>query len=92
MKFILIGIAIIVLLIGSVSMFTPFPGGTLLIAGGCTLLICTSERAALKIKNTRRNKSWVNAPMTWVENKMGARLSGPMRRTRPDPSNDLDMP
>lgn len=69
-------------------MFTPFPGGTLLIAAGCALLICTSETAATKIKNIRSHKKWVNGPMTWLENKMGERMSGPMRRTRPDAAKD----
>ncbi len=89
MKLILTVIALILLFFGLISMFTPFPGGTLLIAGGCALLICTSERAANMIKTTRTNKRWVNGPMTWMENKMGERLSGPMRRTRPTVIDDL---
>ena len=88
MKLILTGIAVVLLLVGLVSMFTPMPGGTLLIAGGCALLICTSEKAAHKIQATRSDKKWVNGPMTWIENKLGARLSGPMRRTRPTVIDD----
>lgn len=84
MRLIFLTLAIIMLLAGLISMVTPLPGGTLLIAGGCALLICTSKRAARWIKVIRANKVWVNKPMTWMENKMGARLSGPMRLTRPD--------
>lgn len=82
MRMMLMGLAIIMLLIGLVSMVTPLPGGTLLIAGGCALLICTSQRAANWIARQRSLRGWVNRPMIWVEDKLGERLSGPMRRTR----------
>lgn len=83
MKLILTITAYLMLLIGLVSMVSPIPGGTFLIAGGCAILICTNERTAGKIRNVRGNKPWVNTSMIWIEDKMGPRLSGPMRTTRP---------
>ncbi len=90
MKIGLITLASAMLILGILSMLTPLPGGTLLIAGGCALLICTSETAAKKIKHVRREKAWVNRPMTWMEGKLGRRLSGPMRRTRPVDQNSAE--
>jgi len=88
MRSILSIFAIILLVLGLISMFSPIPGGTLFIAAGCALLICTNERAAHYIQKVRTNKTWVNKIMTWLEDKMGERLSAPMRRTRPN-ANEL---
>jgi len=84
MKLLTTTLAYIILLIGFVSMFTPIPGGTLLIVAGCTLLICSNARAAAKVKSLRTTKPMLNKTLTWVEDKMGERVSGPMRSTRPD--------
>ena len=84
MKFILSGLAIILLVLGLISMFSPIPGATLFLAAGFAILICSSERAARYIKAARTAKAWINKPMTWLEEKIGERLSGPMRLTRPD--------
>ena len=77
-------LAYIILFFGLISMLTPLPGGTLFIATGFTILVCTSERAERWIKKTRSEKPWFNRPIMWVEDKAGEKLSGPMRRTRPD--------
>lgn len=93
MKFIITVLASLIILIGFVSMFTPMPGGTLLIVAGCTLLICSSERAANKVRSLRETIPIFNKGLTWVEDKMGARISGPMRATRPivPPVQDKDL-
>ena len=83
MKPFLLILAYVLLALGLVSMFSPLPGATLLIAAGCALLICTSERAANFIRKTRGKYTWINGFMTWIENKLGEKLSGPMRMTRP---------
>ena len=88
MKVILSGLAILLLVLGLFSMISPIPGGPSFIAADCALLICTSERAARSIQAARTSKSWINKPMAWVEEKIGERLSGPMRRTRPT-SNEM---
>ncbi len=83
MRITLIILGAILILIGVISMVTPIPGSTFFIATGSGLLICTSERAANWIRNARTNNVRLNKSVTWMENKMGDRLSGPMRRTRP---------
>ncbi len=73
----------ILILLGLISMVTPIPGSTFFIATGSGLLICTSERAANWIRNARTKNVRFNNAVTWMENKMGDRLGGPIRRTRP---------
>jgi hypothetical protein len=46
-------------------------------------MIYASGWAANWIRAKRINTAWVNKTMTWLEDKMGERLSGTMRRTRP---------
>jgi hypothetical protein len=93
MKNLTTALAYLIILIGLVSMFTPMPGATLLIAAGCTLLICSNARAAAKVKSLRTTKPMFNKSLTWVEDKMGERVSGPMRSTRPDmpPAQEQDQ-
>ena len=62
---------------------TPIPGGTLAMTVGVGLIICASERATGFIRKSREKFLRLNKVMTWMENKMGLRLSGPLRRTRP---------
>jgi hypothetical protein len=38
-------VAMIILIVGAISMLTPIPGGTLLIALGFSMLICSSPKA-----------------------------------------------
>ncbi|MEP1612716.1 MAG: hypothetical protein ABJL72_12460 [Roseobacter sp.] len=84
MKHLTTALAYFIILIGLVSMFTPMPGGTLLIVAGCTLLICSNARVASKVKSLRTRKPTINKWLTWIEDKVGERMSGPMRSTRPD--------
>lgn len=83
MRFILILGGSILLVVGLISMVTPIPGGTLAITLGVGMIICASERAAAFIKKGREKYLRLNQVMTWMENKMGLRLSSPLRRTRP---------
>ncbi len=71
------------MVVGLISMVTPIPGGTLAITLGVGMIICASERAAAFIKKGREKYLRLNQVMTWMENKMGLRLSSPLRRTRP---------
>lgn len=71
------------MIVGSISMVTPIPGGTLAITVGVGMIICASERAAAFIKKGREKYLRLNQVMTWMEDKMGLRLSSPLRRTRP---------
>ena len=74
----------ILLLFGLISMVTPIPGGTLLIALGAGMIICSSETAAKTIQSWRGKFNRLDKTITWLEDKIGERLSAPLRRTRPD--------
>lgn len=74
----------ILLFVGTLSMLTPIPGGTLAIVVGAGLIICASTRAANFVKKYRTKFGRFNRIVTWLENKMGEKLSQPLRRTRPD--------
>jgi uncharacterized membrane protein YbaN (DUF454 family) len=88
MRIVLMILGSILILVGLISMVTPIPGSTFFIAFGSGLLICTSERAANWIRRARTRSTRFNKSVTWMENKMGDRLGGPMRRTRPTDQTD----
>jgi len=73
----------IMLLFGMVSMVTPIPGGILLIAVGGGMVICSSDRAENYIRGKRLKHPSLDKQMAWIEDKMGERISAPLRRTRP---------
>lgn len=73
----------LLLIMGLISMVTPIPGGTLLIAIGSGMIICSSITAAKFIQACRTKFNRFNTAMTWLENKMGDRFGEPLRRTRP---------
>jgi len=83
MRIVVLVIGTILLVIGLVSMVTPIPGGTLLITVGGGMVICSSNTAAKYIQTCRSKFNRFDRGMTWLENKMGERLSSPLRRTRP---------
>jgi len=88
MKVIILVAGVILILLGVVSMVTPLPGSTLFIAAGSSLVICTSKRAERLIMRTRIRFPRFNSSLSWLENRMGERLSGPLHRTRPQ-ENDV---
>ena len=78
--------ASVVLLIGIVSMVTPIPGGTVMIAASLTALICTSPRARRCLQFMRTRMKWFDKIMAWVENAVGDRIGivgTALRQTRP---------
>jgi|GEM_PF-3438398 len=64
--------------------FTPFPGGTIALAAGLSILVCASLPFALFLQGCRRRFSWLNGLLTWVENKLGERFARGLMFTRPD--------
>ena len=74
----------LLLFVGLLSMVTPIPGSTLLITVGVGMIICSSITVAVYIQFSRIKFDRINRGMSWLENKMGDRLSAPLRRTRPD--------
>ena len=63
-------------------MVTPIPGGTLFIAIGAGMIICSSPTAARYIQACRVKFNRFNKMLTWLANKMGDRFAEPLRRTR----------
>ena len=90
MRIVILVTGSILLLLGLVSMVTPIPGGTLLITVGVGMVICSSTTAARYIQVCRIKFDRFNRGMSWLENKMGDRLSAPLRRTRPDATTGLE--
>ena len=84
MRIIVLVAGSILLLFGMISMVTPIPGGTLLITVGAGMIICSSETAARYIQACRTKSNRVDKIISWLENKIGERLSAPLRRTRPN--------
>ena len=72
--------------LGFVSMVTPIPGGTILIAGGLTALICSSPSARYCLMWIRTRANWFNKAMFWLENKVGTKVKvvgGALAKTHP---------
>ena len=72
----------LLLALGAISMFTPIPGGTLLLALGAALLICTSSRVVHWIQRRRSNNPRLNRAMRWLEGHTGARVSDARQAAR----------
>lgn len=73
------------LLVGSLSMLTPIPGGTIVIAVSLTVLIYTSPNARWLLRKIRSNLH-VNNLFAWIELKVGQRfpvIGNALARTRP---------
>ena len=83
MRIVLLVIGSLMILIGAISMFTPIFGGTFLIGAGGALVICNSKRAARWIQQTRGRHARFDGMMRWVEDRLGERLGGVLRQTRP---------
>ncbi len=84
MRITLIIIASFLLLLGSISMLSPLPGGTLMLAAGLALLICSSEKATNWLLHLRTRNNKLNRIMGWMEDHAGQRLGSILRQTRPD--------
>jgi hypothetical protein len=79
--------ASLALLLGLVSMVTPFPGATIMIAGGLTTLICTSPRARFCIRYMRTRLNWFNKTIFWLQTKVGTKISNignALKQTQPN--------
>ena len=84
MRIVILVMGSFLLLLGLISMVSPIPGGTLLITVGGGMIICSSVTAANYMRRCRVKFNRFNNVISWLENKMGEKLSGPLRRTRPE--------
>jgi hypothetical protein len=67
-------------------MVTPIPGGTFLIAGSLTALICSSPLARRCLQVMRTKINWFNKSVFWIEAKVGNRIGivgRALKQTRP---------
>jgi len=74
MNLIISFLAMLSILFGMVSMVTPIPGGTILIAGGLTALICSSPSARYCLMWVRSRVNWFNKLIFWLEKEVGSRI------------------
>lgn len=75
------------LVLGMISLVTPLPGSSLFIATGGGLMVRASKTVERFIRNCRIRLPRFNRGITWVEDRMGERISAGLRRTRPNESN-----
>lgn len=66
------------------SYFVPIPFGSLRLVVGLSILVCASLPFALFVQANRRKFSWINRPLTWMEDKLGERWAGNLMVTRPE--------
>lgn len=64
--------------------FTPFPGGTLALVAGLTLLVCTNLTFALFVQSCRKKFSKFDRGLRWAEDKIGGKIAEGLKFTRPE--------
>lgn len=64
----------ILLVLGTISMVTPIPGGTILIAVSLSLLICSSPKVQSYVRYFRTKSGRFNKTVFWFEDKVGERV------------------
>lgn len=79
----LMSIGVLLLLLGTISMVSPIPGGTLMLATGTVLLICASPWFRRCLQFIRSRFKLFNRIMSWMENKMSTRISNILKLTQP---------
>jgi len=73
----------LMLLLGAISMVTPFPGGTFLLAAGSVLLICSCPWFRLCLQYARARFTLFDRMMVWLESRMGERIGTVLKMTQP---------
>lgn len=66
------------------SFFIPIPTGLLRVAIGLSILVCSSLPFALLMQTVRKKFEWFNNLITWIENKLGEKMTRGIRFTRPE--------
>ncbi len=82
-KSIAIIVGSLLLLVGTISMVTPIPGGTLMLASGSVLLICSSPWFRRCLQILRQKLNWFNRLVTWMEGRMPEKISSILKLTQP---------
>lgn len=79
-------ISLFILIIGVISMVTPIPGGTFMIAISISTLICSNARAQRIMRQLRTKYNAFNKVIFWLEKKVGGRVKFigiALEKTRP---------
>lgn len=71
------------LVLGMISLVTPLPGSSVFIATGSGLMIRASKTVERFTRNCRIRFPGLNRSITWLEDRMGERISAALRHTRP---------
>lgn len=74
---------VLLLVLGTISMVTPIPGGTFLLAFGVVLLICVSPWFRRCLQFLRTKVVWFNKLMTLLERNTGKKIGGILELTQP---------
>jgi hypothetical protein len=75
--------AVVLILLGLLTVWTPIPTGVPLLAGGFVLILGTSRHALRWLRGHRRRKMRLDALFTWVEDRAPPAFSAVLRRSRP---------
>lgn len=81
--FVLRPLAVMSILLGMLSIPTPFPIGGVLIIFGIGLFVMTSSWARRMMRAARTRFGWVDGWISLMENRLGRRIGVFLRRTRP---------
>lgn len=79
-------LSLVLLLIGVLSMVTPIPGGTFMIAASISMLICSNAKAQRYMQILRTKYNALNKAIFWLEKKVGNRIKFigiALEKTRP---------
>lgn len=79
-------VSLFILIIGLISMVTPIPGGTFMIAISISTLICSNARAQRIMRQLRTKYNAFNRMIFWLEKKVGTRVKFigiALEKTRP---------
>ena len=89
MRSIILVFGFVLTALGLVLILTPMPGTTLMVTLGPGMIICSSKRVENFVRERRLHTPRLNSWMTWIEDRVGQKLSAPLRQTRPDmPADD----
>ena len=75
--------AVVMILLGLATVWTPLPTGVPLIAGGLILILGSSRQATRWLRARRRRLLRLDEAFIWVEEKAPKGLTAALRRTRP---------
>ena len=66
--------AIVLFVLGIISLLSPIPGAFILLASSLALAICTSTYIQFCVQWVRSRISWINHFLFWLEEKTGERV------------------